>query len=273
MSIERRGPLSTPPPRRPDNSTGTAWFEAIARIQGTHILSYPFPSEAFRVTPLGTVIDDELAVALWVALRLIYCQISIDKRIDDFSRSYGLGPVPGLFRFPFTYGINLLKVVFSSAVEARRQVAIAQTAGQIALSWLVSLCNILERQSTQGDNSLPGVNTGLIDYYRCLTWRAEDANVNQNRALVPYRPFIPYAPPPSSTPAGPSSSNLTVYSPYQPQILPQSQVPAAPAFEGTGNISNEHILSLFRSMVDEQTAQNITEEIVGPEDVTIEEVA
>ena len=253
-----RDPRPRPPAPRSSVHTppGHVLLDVLTRMQGSHILTYQFPPEAFVTTPLGTGLDHDLACTLWTQLSLLGAHVQVTDDIRALARRYHLGPVPGLFSVPFYPGINLLNVVYKTAADARAQVAAAQAIGRVALCWLVEFCRALETEAIAQGNGLPPAYAGLLDYYKCLTWRVDDSSLNPCRALVPYGP----------SPRPLLQSGAPAYSPVAPYVVhpPPGGSPAITPFDFTALTGQEGVG--FHGADDEMRGSVVgMDEDMGPE--------
>lgn len=181
-------------------------------LQSSFILSYTFPEDAFIVTPLGTVIDPDLATTLWTTDRLIGELVHISDDVREYCRLRSLDQPPSLFTTTFQPRINLLRVTFPTEGEARAAVRRAQEEGLRALRWLAATCAALQRDATESGYHLSVHPRGLIDYYRCITWPGYDAFGSISRALVPFSaPTTARHPASSPIPPQPYSPNFPFF--------------------------------------------------------------
>ena len=244
------------------------YSESLSLLLRSHILHYEFPTEAFYVSPLGVIVNEELATTLWVSIKLIVQNVNLNADVIRFCTNHGLAPVPEIFTFPFHHGVNMLRVVHTTLPAARRQVALTQAAGRRALQWLIDLCRTIETDSVLTNPQLASHYYGLIDFYRCITTPSANAADNPCRALVPYHP-----PPPPPVPG-----NSVPYSPSQPQLgLPPTMV----------HLSSPDLVAQYQALLrqegerqsgqNEQQTQQTVQEILNRlndnmEGVSVEEI-
>ena len=205
-----------------------AMLEALAMLQDSNILHMAFPPDAFHVTPCGTTVDRDLAICLWITVRLIQCRISITPDIVQFATQNGIGPPPSVFQYPFHYKINLLEGIFKTENEARANVIAVQTAGRNAMRWLMSFVGLIEKATILEGSNIPP----QLEYLRCLNWREDDAAANPCRDIVPYNPNGP--PPP---PAPPFLHSPTPLAGMQLEYTPANSV--LPALHRTPHVASE----------------------------------
>ena len=128
-------------------------------------------------------------------------------------------------RASFLANVNFLRALFPDIASARKQVMMAQEAGRQALDWVLELIKCAEEDVILEGSGLPAGATSALDFYRCLTWRGDDAATNDCRALVPYdRSAVP-----SAGPALPLAGAGAAYTPAQPRVLPRLPAAADPA--------------------------------------------
>ena len=240
----------TPAPTAETLLTSLSW------VHRASILHLSFPDTCYVTTPLGVVFDRDYGTALWVAIRILKENLEITPDIVAFAQAHGLPNVPKLFSFPFYPGVNVLHSLFRDLNEAHELVGMAQRAGQETLEWLVALCRALEHESLRAGNALPPHTSHLLDYYRCLEWRNDDAASNACRALVPYRPGPP---PPSPSFPTPFSGSGAAYHPSDPYLLPypNGSAPfptAAPVSSAPSGPAGTHaeLLRLYRSLLGQE---------------------
>ena len=219
--------LHTPSAPPASHIRGASFFHSghVRALQSSHILWYDFPDAAFQQSPIGVLIEDNLSSAVYVAIRLIAGTITITDEVKHYATLRRLPPLPALFKFPFHANVNFLRALFPDMASARKQVMMAQEAGRQALDWVLELIKCAEEDVILEGSGLPAGATSALDFYRCLTWRGDDAATNDCRALVPYdRSNVPAA-----GPALPLAGAGVAYTPAQPRVLPRLPAAAEPA--------------------------------------------